>query len=70
MKTHLHITAADNVKSCLIKKWAIPDLFNRSFLVFSNKHCNLFNKSTFNYVHPVSGDGTRTHGLLNTSLLP
>ena len=47
---------------------AIPGLFFCLFLVFSNKHCNSYNKYVKNI--PVYGAGIWTHDLQNVSLLP
>ena len=52
-----------------LKKGPTPASFSFIF-VFSNKHCNSYNKQMWKNVHPASGAGIQTHNLLITNLLP
>ena len=52
-------------------KCANPDLFYRSFSIFSNKHHHdFYNKYMWKNVHLVFGARIRTHNLWSMSLLP
>ena len=56
--------------SFFFKKMGHPRPFYRLFSALSNKHHNFLQQYNVKNVHPVSGAGIWTHGLLDVSLLP